>query len=348
MSDLRKANGREEPWKVKYWGVGNESWGCGGTMSAEFYANELARYSFFMKNYDGNFLYKIASGGLPEDYEWTETIMKKWADVDAWLRGFMNGYSLHFYTVNDWNAKGSATEFSEKEWFATFSKTLEMDELIKKHTAVMDKYDPQKRIGLVVDEWGNWFDVEPGTNPGFLYQQNTLRDALTAALNLNIFHKYERIQMANIAQMVNVLQSMILTDKEKMILTPTYYAYKMYKGFQDATYLPIDLSSDKYSLGDKTIDVLSSSAAITKDGNILISLVNVHAAKGIKVQCKLQGINNSKIKGSILTAETLNAYNTFENPDNIKTETFMDFSLNGDELTVQMPAKALVVLTINK
>jgi len=348
MSDLRKANGRAEPWKVKFWGVGNESWGCGGIMSADYYANELARYSFFLKNYDGNILYKIASGGLPEDYEWTETIMKKWSNVDGWLRSFMNGYSLHFYTVNDWAAKGSATDFTEKEWFATYSKTLEMDELIRKHSAVMDKYDPQKRIGLVVDEWGNWFDVEPGTNPGFLYQQNTLRDALTAALNLNIFHKYERVHMANIAQMVNVLQAMILTDKEKMILTPTYFVYKMYKGFQDATYLPIDLKSEKYSVDDKAIDVLSSSAAKTKDGNIIISLVNVHASKDIKVQCKLQDINSSKIKGSILTAATLNGHNTFDNPDNIKTKTFKDFTLKDEVLNVNMPAKAVVVLTINK
>jgi alpha-L-arabinofuranosidase len=348
MSNLRKANGREKPWKVKYWCVGNESWGCGGIMSADHYANELARYSFFLKNYGANRMYKIASGGLPEDYEWTETIMKKWSGIDEWLKGYMSGYSLHFYTVNDWSHKGSATDFSEKEWFATFHKTLEMEDLISKHSAIMDKYDPQKKIGLVVDEWGNWFDVEPGTNPGFLYQQNSLRDALTAALNLNIFHNHERVQMANIAQMVNVLQAMILTDKDKMILTPTYHVYKMYRDFQEAKHLALEINSEDYSLADQKIKAVSASAAETKEGKIILSLVNVHATKNINVSCILSGIKTDKIKGEILTATSLNAHNTFDHPENVKVQSFSDFSINKEELTVKMPAKSIIVLTVNK
>ena len=201
MTALRRKNGREKPWKVKFWCVGNETWGCGGIMSADHYANELGRYSFFLKNYGPNALYKIASGGLERDYDWTETLMKKWKGTDGWLQPYMSGYSLHFYTVNDWNRKGSATEFAENDWFTTLAKTMAMDTLVTRHGEIMEKYDAQKKIGLIVDEWGNWFDVEPGTNPGFLYQQNTLRDAMVAAVNLNIFHKHcDRVKGASIAQ----------------------------------------------------------------------------------------------------------------------------------------------------
>ena len=280
MTQLRRKNGREKPWNVKFWGVGNETWGCGGIMSADHYANELGRYSFFLKNYGASPLFRIASGGLEEDYNWTETIMKKWKSTDGWLQGYMNGYSLHSYTVNDWNHKGSATHFGEKEWFTTLSKTLKMEGQIAKHSAIMDEYDPQKRIGLVVDEWGNWFDVEPGTNPGFLYQQNTLRDAMVAAVNLNIFHKHcDRVKMANIAQMVNVLQAMILTKENEIVLTPTYYVYKMYTVHQDAVLLPVDLQSASYTDGKDSISALSVTALRDKEGRIHVSLANLDPAK---------------------------------------------------------------------
>jgi len=349
MSNLRSDNGRKDPWKIKYWGMGNESWGCGGIMSSEFYSNESARYSFFSKTYGEEPLYKILSGGLPEDYEWTETIMKKWSETDGWLQGYMGGYSLHFYTVNDWEHKGSATDFAEDDWFATISRTLAMEELIKKHSAIMDKYDADKKIGLVVDEWGDWYDVEPGTNPGFLYQQNTLRDAIVAALNLNIFHKYDRVHMANISQMINVLQALILTDKEKMILTPTYYVYKLYKDFQDATFLPLELTCEKYKHGNESINAVSSSCAITKEGKIILSLVNVNANKPIEVNCKLNGITPQNISGEILTAETMNAHNTFEKSDSIHPESFSGYSLREDgSLSVNLPSKAIVVLMLTK
>lgn len=349
MTALRKKNGREKPWKVKYWCVGNETWGCGGIMSADHYANELARYSFFMKNYGDNVLYKIASGGLPADYEWTETIMKKWTSADGWLRGFMGGYSLHFYTVNDWNKKGSATNFTESDWFATLSKTLEMEELVTKHSAVMDKYDPEKRIGLVVDEWGNWFDVEPGTNPGFLYQQNTMRDAMVAALNLNIFHQHcNRVQMANIAQVVNVLQAVILTDKEKMILTPTYHVYDLYKVHQDAVFLPFKLVSEDYTLGKKKIPAISATASKDSAGVIHLSLVNVNPNKNISVRCALKGVEAKNISGKILTSPNMQDHNTFEQPNNVTIKEFSGFRIVNNELIIDMPSKSIVALDVKK
>jgi alpha-N-arabinofuranosidase len=212
MSDWRKANGREKPWNVTYWGVGNEAWGCGGNMTAEYYANIYRQYTTFMSGK----LFKIASGANSGDYHWTEVLMR---DIPHWM---LQGVALHHYSVIDWNKKGSATAFSEKEYFTTLQRAWKMEELVTRHSTIMDKYDPKKKVALVVDEWGGWYDVEPGTNPGFLFQQNTMRDAMIAGMTLNIFNNHaDRVKMANLAQTINVLQAVILTDEEKMILTPT-------------------------------------------------------------------------------------------------------------------------------
>jgi alpha-N-arabinofuranosidase len=348
MNALRKKNGREKPWKVKFWCVGNETWGCGGIMSAEHYANELARYSFFLKNYGANSLYKISSGGLPEDYAWTETIMKKWKSSDGWLQGYMSGYSLHFYTVKDWNKKGSATNFAENDWYTTLSSTLKMEELIAGHSAIMDKYDPQKRIGLIVDEWGDWFDVEPGTNPGFLYQQNSLRDAMVAAVNLNLFHKHcDRVKMANIAQMVNVLQAMILTKEKEIVLTPTYYVFKMYAVHQDAMLLPVELQCESYANGTDSIPALSVSASKDVGGRIHISLANLHPGKAQDLRCELKGAAASRVSGEIITATTMNAYNDFGRPEAVTIRPFTGAQVRNGILTVSLPAKSIVTLEVH-
>ena len=348
MTELRKKNGREKPWKVKFWGVGNESWGCGGIMDAQFYSNILGKYSFFLKNYGDNILYKIASGGLEADYNWTETLMKKWSEVGGWLQGFMSGYSLHYYTVcHDWEHKGSAIDFNEDDWITTLSKTQRMDTLINKHSAIMDKYDPERKVGLIVDEWGNWHDVEPGTNSAFLYQQNSLRDAMVAAINLDIFNAHcSRVKMANIAQMVNVLQSLILTDEEKMILTPTYYVFDLYKVHHDATFLPFKLESEDYSYGGKKIAALYATASQDSNSLIHISITNVNPEKKEKVSCKIVGATAKKITGKILTSEKMQDHNTFEDPDKIKIKDFNDFKIEGDNIIINMPSKSIITLEI--
>jgi alpha-N-arabinofuranosidase len=348
MTALRRKNGREKPWKVKFWCVGNETWGCGGIMSADHYANELGRYSFFLKNYGPNSLYKIASGGLSEDYGWTETLMKKWKNTDGWLQGYMSGYSLHFYTVNDWNKKGSATEFAENDWFTTLSKTMEMDTLVTRHAEVMDKYDAQKKIGLIVDEWGNWFDVEPGTNPGFLYQQNTLRDAMVAAVNLNIFHKHcDRVRGGSIAQMVNVLQAMILTKGNEMTLTPSYYVFKMYSVHQDAVLIPVDLQSASYGNGERSIPALSVTASRDREGRIHVSVANLDPSKAQNLRCELKGTTGAKVTGEIITAPAMNAYNDFGRPETVNIKPFTGAKLQNGILTAALPAKSIVTFEVN-
>jgi alpha-N-arabinofuranosidase len=347
MTALRKKNGREKPWNVKFWAMGNESWGCGGIFSAEHYSNELGRYSYSLKNYGAAPLYKVASGGLPEDYHWTETIMKKWSTTDGWLQGFMSGYSFHFYAVTDWNKKGSATNFTEADYFTTLSKTLEIDGLITKHSVVMDEYDPQRRIGLIVDEWGTWFEVEPKSNPSFLYQQNTMRDAVAAATNLNIFNNHaDRVQMANISQLVNVLQSLILIDGPKMVLTPTYHVFELFKVHQNARLLPTKLESRNYTLGEKNIPAVNCSASMDDGGRIHITFVNTHYKETQSVACSFAHFTPKNVTGRILVAAKVNDHNTFEQSESVKPRDFSGVRIMGSSIQVTLPPASVVVLEL--
>jgi len=340
LANLRRRNGRDKPWALRYFGVGNESWGCGGNMRPEFYADNYRRFNTFVKNYGANRIYRIACGANSEDYNWTEVLMSMAARQ-------MNGLSLHYYTVpsGNWRQKGSATRFTEDEWHATLHRTLRMNELIAKHSAIMDKGDPQRRIGLVVDEWGTWHDVEPGTNPGFLYQQNTLRDALAAALNFHIFHRHAgRVVMANIAQTVNVLQAMVLTDKGRMVLTPTYHVFEMYKVHQGATSLPVELTTPDYALGDQRIPAVSATASRDGAGRVHLSLVNTDPNREAAVICELRGFTPSRVSGRVLTAAAINAHNTFDAPMTVAPRPFTGAALDAGRLKAALPPKSVVAL----
>ena len=341
MSNLRKQNGREKPWKVKFWGVGNENWGCGGNMTANFYADQYRRYATYCRDYGDNQLYKIACGSGGADMNWTEVLMKNAGSQ-------MQGISLHHYTVpNSWADKGSATQFTEADYFSTIEKTLVMENYVSRHSAIMDIYDPIKRVGLIVDEWGTWFNVEPGTNPGFLFQQNSLRDAIVAGINLNIFNRHaDRVKMANIAQTINVLQAVILTDNEKMVLTPTYWVYYLYKVHQDATLLPVSVTGSKYELNGRRIDAVDVSASKDAAGKIHITLVNIDPNKPQSVDTELRGVTAKKVSGKILTAAKINDYNSFEKPNTVGVKDFKDAKLSGGKLTVNLPAKSVVMLEI--
>jgi len=337
MTKLRKKNGREKPWNVKYWSAGNETWGCGGNMRPEYYADLYRQYASYMR---APGMYKIASGANVDDYKWMEVLMRE-------AKGMMNGISLHYYTIpQDWNKKGSATQFDEATWFTTLQKTLKMEELVTKHSAIMDKYDPTKKVGLLVDEWGNWFDVEPGTNPGFLFQQNTLRDAMVAGINLNIFNNHaDRVRMSNIAQMINVLQSMILTKDKEMVLTPTYYVFKMYNVHQDAKMLPIDIKCDKYSSGANSIDAISASASI-KDGVVSITLCNLDPVKAQDISFDVQGLKLLTVTGKIVTADKINSYNDFGKKEQVSMADFNGAKLNKGQVVASIPAKSVVLIQL--
>lgn len=343
VTRLRKENGKETPWKVRYWAIGNENWGCGGNMTDQYYAGIMRHYSTYLNNYGGNDLYKVACGPYGDEFGWTETLMK-----DQSTRKMFQGISIHYYSVVDgWNVKGSATKFDEREWFETFRLNYDIDRIIKGHKDIMDRYDPEKTKGLVVDEWGNWFVVEPGTNPGFLYQQNTLRDAITAAIHLNIFNQHaDRVKVANLAQIVNVLQSVILTKDDKMVLTPTYYVFKMFRDHQQARLLKTDLRCEDYRFGDRTIPAISASASVNREGKILVTMANLNPSKDIVVTIPVIGAAIKSVTGQVLTSKEMNAHNTFETPDAIKPSDFRAFSIKNGVITVTMPAKSVVALEV--
>jgi alpha-N-arabinofuranosidase len=337
MTNLRKENGREKSWGVKYWGIGNESWGCGGNMTAQFYSDQMKKYGTYMRSYGQNRLYKIAVGPYGDNYEWTETVMKN--------GGFsFSGLSLHYYTFHN---QKTATDINEQDWFTVMRTTLNIEEIIKKNIEIMDKYDPNNRVALVVDEWGGWYQVEPGTNPGFLYQQNTMRDAVLAASNLNIFNNYaHRVKMANIAQMVNVLQAVILTKDEKMVLTPTYYVFNLYKVHQDALLVNSTIQSSDYKNGNDKIPAVNVSSSLDKNNKLHISLTNINPSQKEAVAVSFIKYDPTKVTGQIVTASKMNAHNTFDNPEEVKSASFSDFKLKDGNLEVQMPPMSVVVLEL--
>ncbi len=342
MSTLRVKNGRTEPWGVNIWGVGNEAWGCGGNMKPEYYANVFRQYSTYMTDWsNSDKMFRVASGANGADYNWTEVLMR---DIP---HNMLEGIALHHYANINWNAKGSATNYTEQQYFATMKSALRMEELVTRHSTIMDKYDPNKRVALVVDEWGGWYEVEPGTNPGFLYQQNTMRDAMIAGVTLNIFNNHsDRVRMANLAQTVNVLQAVILTNKEKMIITPTYHVMEMYNVHQDATMLPVQLTTNDYVLGTEKLPAVSVSASKNAAGVTHISLVNIDASKEQTISIDLRGTNYSSVTGRILASKKLQDYNSFTEVSKIQPADFKAAKLAGNKLQVILPAFSVIVLTL--
>lgn len=344
MPMWRKVNGREKPWQVKFFGVGNETWGCGGHMTPEYYSNIYKQYATFMADWGNtHHLFRVASGANADDYHWTEVMMR---DIP---RDLIEGVSLHYYSVIDWNAKGPAATFTTQQYFATMKQALRMEELIKGHASVMDKYDPQKKTALVVDEWGGWYETEPGTNPSFLFQQNTIRDAVLAGITLNIFNNHcERVRMASLAQMVNVLQAVILTDKGKIILTPTYYVMEMYNVHQNAKMIPVTLENIFYTEGRDSLPAISVSASKDSSGFTHISLVNIDPSHQHPVQIRWQGAALKLGSGRILQSARIQDHNSFDNPEKIKPQTFSDASLKENLLNVELPPASVVVLTLHE
>ena len=344
LTRQRAQNGHPAPYGVTLWGIGNESWGCGGNMTPDYYADVYKRYATFAHNYPGSPpLRKVVSGANGDDANWTEVCMK---NIPA---GQMWGLSLHYYTLptGNWSKKGSATQFDENQYFNTLKNCLKMDAIVTRHSAIMDKYDKEKKVALLVDEWGVWTDAEPGTNPAFLYQQNTLRDALVAGTTLNIFNNHaDRVRGANLAQAVNVLQALVLTDQEKMLLTPTYHVFDLYQAHQDAELLPLQFSSPDYVLNGDKIPALNASASRDKQGVVHISLVNLDPGKTLTLEAALPGVSWKTVTGRVLTSAKVNDYNSFEKPNTIKLADFKGARKRGDKLAVALPPKSVVMLEV--
>ncbi len=349
MADLRRENGHEAPWTLDYFGVGNENWGCGGNMTPEYYGNLYRRYQTYVRNYRADKpIFKICCGPNVDDYDWTEGVLGTAFRAQEFQHGFMDGLSLHYYTTpGSWENKGSALDFDEKTWYQTLSKALYIEELIRHHGAILDRYDKKHQVGLIVDEWGTWYDCEPGTNPGFLYQQNTMRDALVAGINLNIFNKHcDRVRMANIAQLVNVLQAVILTEGEKMILTPTYHVFHMYQCHQGAELLDSYLETERIGLEDEyRVPNLNESVSLGKDGKIHITINNLSAERDYEIEGVLAQTEIKEVCGTILTQE-MHAHNTFDEPDAVHTKAFDGCHIKDNKLIFTIPACSVLHLAV--
>ena len=344
MADLRKENGHEAPWDVAYFGVGNENWGCGGNMRPEYYGDLYRRYQTYVRNYNGDKpIYKVCCGANADDYEWTERVLATTFDHG---NGFMNGLSLHYYTVpfGNWADKGAATRFDEEAYYNTMAGTMKMDTLIRRHGAIMDKYDPDKKIGMIVDEWGTWYNVEEGTNPGFLYQQNTMRDAMVAGINLNIFNKHcDRVKMANIAQTVNVLQSVLLTEGDKMVKTPTWHVFNLYKHHQGNDLVESSIDSTVIGTEENKVLNLTESVSMDGDGKLHITVTNVALDQAETVNCILMDASVKSAKGMVLT-DKMDAHNTFEAPNAVETKELTDIQWKDGQLTFTVPPCGVVYI----
>lgn len=343
MANWRRENGRDKPWDLKFLGIGNESWGCGGDMRPEFYSDLLRQYSLYASLYGQNKFQRVGCGSNGADYNWTDVLMER-------ANRNMDALSVHYYTIasGNWGDKSSATGFNEDLYFKGLNESMRMDDILTKHSVIMDKHDPLKRVPLMVDEWGIWTNVEPGTEPGFLYQQNSMRDALIAAINFNIFHQHaDRVAMANIAQTVNVLQAMLLTNDKQIIKTPTYHVFNMYKGHQDATFIPSTLSSEEYTMDDKSFPSITATASINKDGKVHLSLSNLNPHKTIEIAVDLTGGKVQKVNtASVLTAPAFNSFNSFDSPETVKPVEFSDYTLSNGQLIVKLPAHSVVTIQV--
>ena len=352
MADLRKKNGHEEAWHVDYFGVGNENWGCGGNMRPSYYADLYRRYQTYIRNYNPEHpIFKVCGGANVEDYHWTKTVLDVTHDhTPKEFHGFMDGLSLHYYVHPEgWEIKGSATEFDDKVWYKTLAKALFMDELVTKHGKIMDTYDPDKKIGMIVDEWGTWYTCEPGTNPGFLYQQSTVRDALVAGLTLNVFNKHsDRVKMANLAQMVNVLQSVILTDGDKMIKTPTYHVMHQYRYHQDGDLLASDLD-DVTTIQSEEWSVPQVTESVSRDTNgvITVTLNNCSITDAEKVELSFADGCYEVFEASVVTGE-IHAHNTFDAPEVVKEVPFADYVNKDATVDVTLPPASVTMLRLKR
>jgi alpha-N-arabinofuranosidase len=310
----RAANGHGEPYPVAMLGLGNESWGCGGSMTPEHYVEELKQYARYARNYNSKQpMRRIAVGPDGAGTSYTKAVMEAWKNKTwAWD---IEGLSLHYYTVGKWPPAFKATGFGEDEYATLLKETRRMEDLLRTHGSIMDAYDPAKKIALIVDEWGAWLAPTPGSPEGFLEQQNSQRDAVIAALNINTFARHaDRVRGANIAQMINVLQAMILTDKDKMVLTPTYHVFRLYVPFQDATLLPVSVSAGEYHHGDIVLPRVDAIAARDRAGKLWLAITNLDPGAAANVTLNIGGVRITAARGETLAAPRLDSVNTFESP----------------------------------
>ena len=349
LTELRKRNGRDKPWGIEFIGVGNENWGCGGRMTPGFYASLYKQFATYIRPYGGTVPIKVACGADGADYKWTSTLMKK-------VNGrSMSGLSLHYYTMPGyystdpfkWEKKSAATGFDEANYYRTINRALYIEELVVRHKYLMDQYDPEVKISMIVDEWGAWHSAEEGTNPRFLFQQNTMRDAIVAAVSLNIFNNHsDRVHMANLAQMINVIQSVILTEGDQMVLTPTYHVFDLYKGHQDATLIESYVQKDMTGTEEAQVPCLNVSASEDEAGKLRITIANLSAKESQDLRCIIAGREYSQVSARHIAGD-MNAHNQFGKAPEVEIKALEGIKLDKEGLTLKMPACSVAEIVLS-
>ena len=340
LADERAANGHPAPWQVRLWGVGNENWGCGGNMTAEYYAGEYRRFATYTRDFPNAPIYRVASGARNDDYHWTEVLMRE--AFKGPLGGpMLQGLSLHYYTMpGDWPPRHAATGFDTAGWKEIMAHGWKMEELVRGHRAVMDRHDPKATTALVVDEWGSWYAPEPGTNPGFLHQQQTVRDAVLAALHLNIFINHcERVRIANLAQTVNVLQAVALTEEGggRLVLTPTWHVFALYAAHQGAKRLRVETEAKTLQHDGRDYPGVSTTASLAADGAVNVTLCNTDSEHSVELELVLPGRAVTTPVAQIVAAAVLTTCNTFDQPRAVVAKPLAGVRVKGASVHATLP-----------
>ena len=330
LADERATNGDREAFGVRYWGVGNESWGCGGKFTPDDYCREYRRFTDWLPQYSVP-LYLIAAGPNGNDLDWTRRFFAKWADGQ---RAPIQGWAPHYYC----GTTGHALNFNRDQWYEQLAKANRMETLIKDQWGVLGEFDPKHKVKLVVDEWGSWHPEGTEINKRHLFEQmSTLRDALVAALTLDTFNRHaDKVDMANVAQLVNNLHSLFLADGDKFVATPNFHVYAMYRPHQGANGVRIEVQAPEVSFQaggrEQRIFRLAGSASRTGQKVATVTLVHSHATEPAEIVIRLRGGIANQVHRTVLTDQQLNAHNTFEKPGALVPRSTAEPTLSGQEL----------------
>lgn len=353
LADERRANGAAEPFGIRYWGIGNENWGCGGDMSPEQYAGEFCRFRSYVSSYSGTEVRAIACGANNADWDWTRRFLERMRRHYQDRLRKVQGLAAHYYC----GTAGTATEYTESQWLELLARAYAVEGVIAGHRQIMDEYDPERRIPLLLDEWGAWHPVEQGKPERGLYQQNTIRDACVAALSLDVFHNHaDRLAMANIAQLINVLQALLLVEEDRCIKTPTFHVFDLYKAHQGAHAVRFETLAETVTDGEASaawcrtryldrgpfaLRAVHGSASV-RENQVCVTAVNTHPTEPVELEVELYRARWSSAEATLLAADDIHAHNTFADPERVRLSPSQELAPDGDRVRVHLPAGSIV------
>jgi alpha-L-arabinofuranosidase len=357
LAEARAASGFPQPYDVRYWGVGNESWGCGGNFTAQEYAVEFRRYSSWLPQY-GRPLALIASGPNSDDWQWTRGFFEEIARKDKSLLESIFGWALHYYSWNlsrghseDWEeAKGDALKFDPQDWYEVLREGNRLESLIDGHWQVMKEFDPEHGVKLVVDEWGPWYRPGSELTPGnFLEQTPTIRDAVFSAMTLDIFNRNpEKVTLAAPAQLVNCLNSLYLAHEDRFCVTPVGHVFGMYAAHQGGESVRTMISAPKvhYARDGKPAAFWGLNGSASVHGkDLVLTMVNPHVSEIRETEIAIRGGAVKSAVMTVLTGSDLHAHNSFDQRTAVVPRV-NDAGFAGSRFTLEVPAASVTKLVL--